>query len=291
MNILNVVLPTFITIFVGFIFGKIKKVNISAVVDIAIYIAVPALAFTSMFEKQIILNDALKVWASALIIMFGCGIIAWIVFTVMKQKHSGLYMPISVMNTVSIPFPIIYLTFGTEGLFAAVLFYIPNALLIYSLGIFIAAKKHWKNSIKEIFKVPLIYAALLGLSLNLLRIDVPELIMGPLKFIGIMAIPLVLLILGHNLSKVKISSFPTTFLASFLRMGVGLLLGIFTVNIFDLTGILRAVVILNSAMPAAVFSSILATKYKNEADLVSSVVFVTTVISLVTIPLLLVFLS
>ena len=74
-------------------------------------------------------------------------------------------------------------------------------------------------------------------------------------------------------------------------MGVGLLIGIFVVNLFNLTGILRSVVILDSAMPAAVFSSILATKYKNEADLVSSVVFVTTVISLVTIPLLLWFLG
>jgi hypothetical protein len=291
MNILNVVLPTFITIFIGFIFGKIKKVNISAVVDIAMYIAVPALAFTSMFEKQIILNDALKVWASALIIMFGCGIVAWIVFTVMKQKHSGLYVPISIMNTVNIPFPIIYLAFGSAGLFAATLFYIPNVLLLFSLGVYVTSKKHWKNGIKEVFKVPLIYAAFLGLSLNLLRINVPELVIEPLNFIGMMGIPLVLLTLGYNLSKVKIASFPTTFLASFLRMGVGLLLGIFVVNIFDLTGILRSVVILNSAMPAAVFSSILATKYKNEANLVSSVVFVTTLISLVTIPLLLMVLS
>lgn len=291
MSILNVVLPTFVAILIGFLFGRIKKTDISAVVDIAIYIAAPALAFTSMFEKQIILNDALKIWASALMIMFGCGIIAWIVFTIMKQKHSGLYLPISAMNTVNIPFPIIYLAFGNEGLFAATLFYIPNALLIYSIGVYIASKKHWKESVKEVLKVPLIYAALLGLSLNLLRIEVPQLMLGSLEFIGMMGIPLILLILGHNLSKVKITSYPTTFLASFLRMGIGLLLGLLAVNIFSLTGILRSVVILDSAMPAAVFASVLAARYKNEADLVSSVVFVTTIISLAVIPLLLMFLA
>lgn len=290
-NILNVVLPTFIVILIGFLLGKKKKMDMSAVVDVAMYIGLPALAFTSMLEKEIILQDAIKVWASALIIMLGCGIISWVIFRILKQKHSGLYIPISIMNTVNIPFPIIYLAFGSAGIFAATLFYIPNALLIYSVGVYIMSKKHWKESIKEVFKVPLLYAAVLGLVLNLLRINVPQLITEPLDFIGLMGIPLVLIVLGYNLSNVRLISLPTTFLSSFLRMGVGFLLGIFTVNIFNLTGLLRSIVILDSAMPAAVLSSILATKYRNEANLVSSVVFVTTVISLVTIPLLLMILS
>ena len=291
VNVLTTVLPAFIVILIGYIFGKIKKVDMSAVVDISIYIALPALAFTSMLEKQIILKDALNIWASALIIMFGCGIVAWIVFKILNQKHSGLYIPISIMNTVNIPFPIIFLAFGTEGLFAATLFFIPNALLIYSLGVSIASKKPWKESIKEVFKIPLIYAAILGLTVNLLRINIPNLILEPLNFIGMMGIPLILIILGYNLSGVKITSFPTTLLASFLRMGIGLLLGLVSVKLFNLTGIIRSVVILDSAMPAAVFSSILAAKYNNEPDLVSSVVFMTTIISLITIPLLLHFFS
>lgn len=290
-DILNVVLPTFIVILIGFIFGKTKKRNISAVVDITIYIALPALVFTSMMEKQIILEDAFKIWVSALLVMVGCGLVSWIVFKILKQKHSALYIPITIMNTVNIPFPIIYLAFGVEGLFAATLFYIPNAILIYSWGVYVASGKKFSESIKEVLKVPLIYAAIIALLFNLMRVNVPDLIIGPLQFIGLMAIPLILLVLGYNLSNVKITSLSTTFLASFFRMGIGLLLGFAVVYLFNLQGILRAVVILDSAMPAAVFSSVLATKYKNEADLVSSVVFVTTLISLVTIPFLLLILS
>ncbi len=70
-----------------------------------------------------------------------------------------------------------------------------------------------------------------------------------------------------------------------------MLFGFLTVDLFNLTGVLRAVVILDSAMPAAVNTSILATKYKNEADLVSSVVLVTTIASLIVIPFLLHMLS
>ncbi|MFC1934662.1 AEC family transporter [Chloroflexota bacterium] len=287
VDLLNIILPTFIVIFIGYLLGKITRMNMSAIVDVVFYVGLPALAFVSMIDKKIVLLDATKIWAAALIIMFGCGMVAWFVFKIIGQKHSGLYIPIFIMNAVNIPFPIIYLVYGSEGLFAATLFYIPNVLLLYSLGVYIASGKHWKESIREVFKVPTIYAAVAGLMVNLLNVAVPELIVKPLNFISMMVIPLVLLVLGCNLSAVRITSFPTTLLASFLRLGAGLLFGFLTVNLFNLTGILRAVVILDSAMPAAVNSSILATKYENEADLVSSVVFVTTIASLVVIPFLL----
>lgn len=291
INLLNIVLPTFIVILIGFFYGRARHVDMSAVVDIALYIGLPALVFTSMLDKPIVLEDAVKVWTSAIIIMIGCGAVAWIVFKALRKKHSGLYLPISIMNTVNIPFPIIYLAFGHEGLFAATLFYIPNALLAFTLGVYVASKRHWKASLQEIFKVPLIYAAVLGLLCNMMKIDVPDIIVKPLSFIGLMALPLILITLGYNLSKIQIASLPTTLLASFLRMGVGIILGILIVKIVGLDGILKSVVILDSAMPAAVMASVLATKYDNEADLVSSVVFVTTVISLITIPLLLMILS
>jgi predicted permease len=116
---------------------------------------------------------------------------------------------------------------------------------------------------------------------------VPELAIESLDFIAMMALPLVLLVLGHNLSKVRISFLATTLLASFLRVGIGLVIGLLAVNILDITGIFRSVVILDSAMPAAAMSSIFATKYNNEAELVSSVVFLTTIAALIVIPFLL----
>jgi len=286
-DLLNIILPVFIVIFIGYLLGKITKMDVSAIVNVVFYIGLPALVFTSLLSEKIVLLGAVKIWSAAIIITFGCGAVAWVVFRIIRQKHSGLYIPISLMNAAYIPFPLMHLVYGSEGLFAATLFYIPNALLMFSWGLYIAAGKYWKESIKEVFKAPTIYTAVAGLTFNLLNVAVSEFIVKPLNLISMMVIPLVLLVLGCNLSAVKITSLPTTFLASFIRVVVGLLFGFLTVNLFDLTGVLRAVVILGSAMPAAVNASLLAAKYKNEADLVSSVVFVTTIASLVVIPFLL----
>jgi predicted permease len=286
-NIIDIVLPTFIIIFIGYLIGKLTRIEISPVVNISLYVAVPALVIVSLLAKRIVIVDAVKVWAAAIIITFGCLITAWLVFKVLKQRHSGLYVSIAIMNTVNIPFPVIYLAYGAEGLAAATLFYIPNLLMVYTMGIYIMAGKRWKDNIKEVFKLPLLYAFAIGLLLNFLDVKVPDLIVNTLDLIALMAIPLVLLVLGYNLSKVKMTSLPTALLASFLRVGVGLGIGLLAVNILDISGIFRSVVILDSAMPAAATTSILATRYNNEAGLVSTVVFLTTLASLVVIPFLL----
>lgn len=287
VNIFNVVLPTFIVIFIGYLMGRIQKLNMTAVVELVFYVGLPALAFTSVIDKPILLLEATKIWASALTIMFGCGLSAWLMFKLTRQKHSGLYIPIIIMNTVNIPFPIISLAYGAEGLFAATLFYIPSMLALYTVGIYLASGGHWKDGLKAVLKVPALYAALAGLVVNFGHLEVPELIIKPLSVIGSMVIPLVLLILGSNLAMVRLRSLPTTLLASFSRVGIGLSLGFLVVNLFQLDGISKAVVLLDSAMPAAANTAMLATKYRNEAELVASVVFVTTIASLVIIPFLL----
>ena len=288
-SIINVVLPAFFVIFVGFLVGKLLKISISPVVELALYVAVPALVLTSLLEQDIILLDAARVWAAAFAVQAGCFAAAVAVFKALRQKHSGLYMAIALMNTVNIPFPIIYLAYGDEGLVVATLFYLPNVIMMYTLGIYVYSGKGGKESIKEVLRQPVVYAAVLGLVFNFLDVPMPELVMNSLGLVAQLAVPIVLITLGYNLSKIRLDSIPTTVLASVLRIGVGLGLGLLMANVLGLEGIARSVVIIISAMPAAAQNSILATRYNNEPELVSSVVFLTTAASLVIIPLLLKF--
>ena len=286
-EILNVVLPTFITILIGYAFGKTVRMDMTGVVDIIFYIGLPALAFVSIVSQDIMFLDAAKVWAAAILVTLGCAAAAWIIFKLLKKKHSGLYLPISLPNTVNIPFPIISLAYGTSGLFAATLYYIPNVILIYSAGVFIVAGQNWKQNLRTMLRVPTLYTAFAALIINFFDINVPALIIKPLDFIGSMVTPAVVLTLGYSLASVKVTSLSTTFLASLIRVGGGLGLGFLVTWLFGMTGILRSVVILMSAMPSAVNTYLIAAKYKNESELVASVVLVTTIISLVLIPLLL----
>lgn len=286
-DVLNVILPTFITILIGYLLGKLVKIDLTGVVDVIFFVGLPALAFTSIIRQQIFLIEAAKVWASALIVTFGCGALGWLIFKLKKEKHSALYLPISLPNTVNIPFPIISLAYGSSGLFVATLYYIPNVILLYSLGVFVAAGRHWRENLNNMLKVPTMYIAVLALILSINHIEAPDLVMRPLDFIGSMVVPAVVLTLGYSLSKIKLTSIPTTLWASLARLGGGLALGFLVAYLFQMTGVLRSVVILMSAMPAAVNTYLISAKYKNESEVVASVVLVTTLASLVLIPFLL----
>jgi malate permease and related proteins len=286
-DILNVILPTFITILIGFVIGKIIRIDLDGVIDLIFYVGLPVLAFVSILNQQIVLLDAAKVWVSAILVSLGCGALGWLLFKALKSRHPGLLLPISLPNTVNIPFPIVSLAYGPVGLFIATLYYIPNIFLIYSAGVFIAAGKNWRDNLIAVLKVPTFYSVILALIFNFCKISMPQLIMKPLDFIGGMVTPALVLTLGFSLSKVKITSLPVTLWASLIRLGGGLAIGLLVVYLFDITGITRSVVVLMSAMPSAVNTYTIAAKYKNEPELVASVVMVTTVISLVLIPFLL----
>jgi malate permease and related proteins len=287
-SIVAIVLPTFLTIVVGFVFGRWRGREVRALIDVSMYIALPALAFTSMLDVRIVLAEAAVLWTVALILVGAGFLMAFVFFRWSGRRHSGLYLPIAFMNNVNIPFPIIYMAFGPAGLAVAMIFYIPNALLIYSVGVHIASRSaSWKQSLGEIARVPLIYGALSGLVLNLLHVTPPALLTDSLTFIGQAAIPLVLIVLGVNLSSVRLAQLSTAVMASALRVVGGLAVGLVLVALFQLHDVSRAVVIFEAAMPSAVFSSMLCAKYDNESELVSTVVFITTVASVVTVPLML----
>jgi hypothetical protein len=211
---------------------------------------------------------------------------------VLRQKHSGLYLPIVFANFINIPLPIIYLAFGEEGAAQAILMYIPQGLLLYSAAVYVASKQgSMRLGLRTMMRTPLIYAGVGGLVLNLLGVPLPTVVVNSVDFMGKAAVPLMLLILGATIGRFKLTNLSTTLIAGFIRMGVGFALGMLVVWLLGLEGVPRAVVIFESAMPAAVVTTVLCAKYKNEEELVSSVVLATTVAAIGVIPALLYYLT
>jgi malate permease and related proteins len=290
-DIAAIVLPTFFAIALGYLFGRVSRLSSAVLIDVAMYVAIPCLVITSMLSTPIVMSEAVELWASSLLILGGTFVVARIVFALTKSKHSGLYLAVVFANLVNIPFPIIYLAFGAEGLAKAALFYMPYGILVYSVGVYVAAgQSDLKQGVRVMLRTPLIYAAVLGLMLNLAGVVLPDLVMNSLKFVGQAGVPLILLVLGMNIGKIRPAHIPLTLTAGVMRMGGGFAFGLLAVWLLGITGVARSVVIFEAAMPSAILVAIMATKYKNEAELVSSVVLVTTMASIVVIPVLLYYL-
>ena len=187
-------------------------------------------------------------------------------------------------NTSYLGYPVALFAFGMDGLSRAVVYDMMNSLVIFSLGIYIV---HHKNELQEAFKVPLLYAVVIGLAVNLLQIPVPDLVFTPIELIGMITIPLALLVLGYKLTEIKISAVKIALLASVFRIGGGVLVALMIINLLSIDGLVKDIIVLQAAMPSAVMAMILAAKYNRDASLVASVVLITTVLSVISIPLIL----
>ena len=283
-SLVQTVIPIFSIIIVGYAIGKFKKVDIQAFVDLIVYIAGPCLIFASISRSDINLTDFTTIAGAALAIILIMAFATYLIFKLTNSDRKGLYLPMVFGNTSYLGYPVALFAFGMDGLSRAVVYDMMNSLVIFSLGIYIV---HHKNELQEAFKVPLLYAVVIGLVVNLLQIPVPDSVFTPIELIGMITIPLALLVLGYKLTEIKISAVKIALLASVFRIGGGVLVALMIINLLSIDGLVKDIIVLQAAMPSAVMAMILAAKYDRDASLVASVVLITTVLSVISIPIIL----
>jgi predicted permease len=284
--LVQTVLPIFLIIAVGYAIGTRRNVDVDMqpFIDLIVYVAGPCLIFASIARSDINLTDFTTIAGAALAIVLIMTSVAFLIFKLTRSDKKGLYLPLVFGNTSYLGYPVALFAFGMAGLSRAVVFDMINSLVIFSIGIYIV---HQRNEIQEAFKIPLLHAVVIGLAFNLLHIQVPEVIFTPIEMIGMITIPLALLVLGYKLTEIKLTTVKVAVLASVFRILGGFLVALAIIELLSIEGMVRDIILLQAAMPSAVMGMILAAKYDRDASLVASVVLITTVLSLISIPLIL----
>ena len=187
--------------------------------------------------------------------------------------------------------PVILFAFGEEGLSYAVLFFVVSVLLQATLGVGIAAarkgQKAWQP-ILSIVRVPWVYAFALSVGLRALGLRLPTGLERAMELVAGGAIPMQLLLLGMELSRLRLRqmaeatielALERVFLAPVLAAAIAVIPG--------LQAPVASILILQASMPSAINSMILAVKYERHPELAAGVVLVGTLASMGTITLLL----
>jgi len=146
-----------------------------------------------------------------------------------------------------------------------------------------------RMSPREIFRLPYIYAVAAAFALQVWGVQIPTSMTRPVSLLGDMAVPLMLLALGLRLRSVRIYSWQQPLLICLARIGGGYIIALTFVQITGLSGLPRSCLILAAVMPSAVINFVFAEKYASEAGDVAAAIAVSTVVSLITTPLVLAF--
>jgi len=291
LTVLETVFPTFIIVGLAFVLQRRKRLDLGPIIETALYLASPCLIFASLSASSYGAGSFSAVAASAAIVVLGCFVASRTIFvSIGLGDLDARTLPVMLMNAGNLGLPIVLFAFGDEAMGTAVAFFVTSAIFNYTLGIYLAARSSTGNSRPwlEVVKLPLIYAAIAGVVVGILQIEMPIIISRAITTLGQAAIPLFLISLGMSLAGIDPRKhLPSAILSASMRIGLGLALGVVSVGVLGLSGVARGLVLLEASMPPAVASFMLSQKYGCNPELVGATVFVGTVMSMVTIPIVL----
>lgn len=281
---LSPVISVFLLIAAGFIFAHWKKINLASITEIIVYLGTPALVFSALAGKSLVAEDILLLFVGSTLVFLGVGLLIGFYFVLSGSHSRGFALPILFMNAGNMGIPLALFAFGPAGMQRATLLYVFSAFLQYSLGIYILnGRANWI----EIFRLPLIYAAVGGVYFNLMQIRIPEALAQPINMLGQATIPWMLISLGYRLSEVRSVQWGHALAGALLRIVGGFGAATAAVLVIGAHGINRQVLLLYGALPAAVVNFILTEKYRQDPALAASVVVMSTFLSVFTIPVVL----
>ncbi len=285
LKVLSIVFPVFSIIGIGFIFARFKKISLEPIIEVLLYLTIPSLVISSLAKKPLVMAEVTAVSLAACGVVFGTGIISFLYLRLINRKElRGFYLPTMFMNSGNMAFPLALLAFGEEGLAIAIIYYVAISILVYSLGIYIAKGQ---GGFSEIFKLPLIYASIAGITLNLTDTTLPKSILSTVEILGNATIPLMLVSLGYRLHSIHLTSLDISIAGALIRIAGGASIAYLITVTFGIDGLNQKIIVLSSSMPSAVINFIVSYRYKLQSELVASIISVSTVLSLITTPVVL----
>ncbi len=288
----NNILPIFIVAGVGFLLARYWHVEVRTLSRLTLYGLVPCLVFDLLVTTPISAGEFGRLVVFTVCSVLGIGLIAWLVtlpFRLDRSTLSAFLIVVMFANGGNYGLPLTLFAFGQDALARATVYFVVSLVLTYTVGILIASsgQRSLGQSLAGLGKIPTLYALIAAAVVMATKTTLPVAVMRPVQLLGDAAIPSMLLVLGMQLERATRPERPLLVgLATALRLVVSTLLGLGLVAVLGISGSTRQAAVLQSAMPSAVVTTILALEFEIAPAFATGVVLLSTVISPFTLTLL-----
>lgn len=286
--ILSTILPIALIIIIGFIANKKLDLNQSTLSKTNLYILVPALVIDSLSHTTISSEVIFKILGGYALISLICyGLISIVCHLkkIKKEDYKSLLASILVPNNGNMGLPIVIFALGDIGLERAIIYMIGGAIFLFIIAPAILQGKGFKIGLQLTFKLPLIWAMLLGFLLNWFNLELPFNLGKSIKLLGAAAIPLALLILGMQLSRIHFKISKSEIFTTITKLAIAPMIAYVVAILLKLEGLDFQVLILQTAMPTAVNSLIMVKEFGGNEAIVARTIVFSTLMSFITLPI------
>lgn len=285
-DLFPIIAPVFITAAIGYAWARLGRLfDAEFVTNIVVTIATPSLIFASLTNLEVDLADSGTIAAVMTVALVLYGLVGMIILRLAGGLPLHSYLP-SLMfgNLGNIGLPLSFFAFGETGLSLAVAAFAVHSVGQFTVGISVAA---WTVSVRQLLRTPVLYGILISLPFMITGARPPLWLDNTASLLGDLVVPLMLLTLGVALAQLKVTRLKRSVLIAVARLLMGFAVGLFLSEALGLEGEVRGVTIIMTSMPLAVFNFVFATRYQREPEDVAAAIVISTALSFVTLPFLL----
>ena len=283
--LIDVVGPVFLVAAIGYVWAvRGDKFEAAFVALLVNNLATPALVLDSLLNSKLALAELGQMAVAAGICMGLAMGLGWILVRAMGLSVPT-YLPVLVWsNGGNMGLPLTLFAFGERGLALAIAWFALSSITNYTIGQAIAAGG---TSLRTIVQMPIMWALAIVLLSLATGVQPPAMFMRASHLLAGVSVPLMLLSLGHSLAKLHIGELPRSVLFASIRLFGGFALGWIVASVLGFQGVERGVLITQSAMPSAVVNYLFASRYGNQAESVAGIVVISTLMSVILLPIFL----
>lgn len=287
LKIIEIIFPVLIISLLGYFYAKKTNIDMNGAIKLNMDIFLPILVFYSISEKLPSITVLGTFSIGAVIVILGSGIILYPVAKILKVNPRSFLPPMMLGNSVNLGLPLTLFAFGEEAMAMMITLALVQIIGQFTIGIMMYGGE---AKVINLLKNPVILSMIAGLFFNYFNLHLPQILLTPTHMLAQVSVPLVVFALGVKLAFVDFSHLKIGIIGAILCPLSGILIALGVISVFDYTPMQVSLLILFAALPPAAMNAIMAEYYKHDASLVTSIVAVSTVFSVLFIPVVLYFL-
>ena len=281
LRIIGIIFPVFACAGLGTYYGWRFRPDMTVVNKLNMEVFAPFLVFWALMDKPFDFSGYWGLAVGGVAVVLGSGLLLLPIALALKINLKTFLPPMMFNNSGNMGIPLILFAFGEDLLQAAVVLFIIEMLLHFTVGLYML--DHKTNPL-QLLKMPMIIAAIAGLTLSSLHVSLPAPLANTLKLLGQVSIPLLLFSLGVRLLDVSLKDWKLGVFGAIAGPAAGLLCALSLLPFLQLSAVEAGVLLVFAALPPAVFNVLVAEKYQQEPEQVASLVMLGNLGSLIIIP-------
>lgn len=282
LRLIAILFPIFGIVAAGYFYARQHKPEMAVANRLNMDVFVPALVFAALAGKSFDLVAYAPLALGAFLVLAICGLLAWPIAHLLGMQPKTLVPPMLFNNSGNIGLPLAVLAWGEAALPAAVILFMVENTLHFSFG---ARLLDPKTRFLTLWRVPVVFAAIIGLTVAILKIPLWAPLVMAIKMLGDVSVPLLLFSLGVRMTDVSFSEWKVATGSAVLRPLAGMLIAFGVIQLLGLQGREAAMLIVFGALPPAVLNFLFAERYQQEPQRVASIVLIGNIAALIFLPL------